>query len=166
MNLHEQYLLMARYHRWACRRLLTTLELLPEERYRQECGLFFHSIHGTLNHLVVADRLWYGRFSGSPVTGLRLDTEVCADRRALADQLIEHAQRWTDMIEGLDAAAFDSVLNYHDTRGHARSLPFAPTLSHVFNHGTHHRGQISAAVSGFGLPPPEMDLVYFLVDLA
>ena len=50
--------------------------------------------------------------------------------------------------------------------GTAASLPFAATLAHVFNHGTHHRGQISAALTVLGQPAPELDLVYFLQQTA
>ncbi len=127
---------------------------------------FFHSIHGTLNHLLVADQLWFGRFTGNPVAGLRLDNEVCAGHHILADQLIRHAQCWTSFVDTIDVPAYDSILSYLDSRGHTRKVPFSPTLSHVFNHGTHHRGQILAAMTGFGLPAPELDLIYYLVKPA
>ena len=48
------------------------------------------------------------------------------------------------------------------TKGIAQSLPFAPTLAHVFNHGTHHRGQVCAALTAMGRATPELDLVYLL----
>ena len=43
-------------------------------------------------------------------------------------------------------------------------LPFAATLAHVFNHGTHHRGQITAALTALGQPCPELDMVYLLQE--
>jgi uncharacterized damage-inducible protein DinB len=42
-------------------------------------------------------------------------------------------------------------------------MPLLPTLLHVFNHGTHHRGQISAALTALGRPAPEMDFVHMLL---
>ena len=57
---------------------------------------------------------------------------------------------------------FDGRLDYTNMRGQAMSLPFAATLAHVFNHGTHHRGQITAALTFLGQAGPELDLVYFL----
>ena len=57
---------------------------------------------------------------------------------------------------------FAGTLDYTTMRGTAASLPFALTLAHVFNHSTHHRGQITAALTALNQPCPELDLVYFL----
>ena len=63
-------------------------------------------------------------------------------------------------------AAMNPALAHSHMRGQAMSLPFAATLTHVFNHGTHHRGQITAALTVCGLPAPELDLVYLLQEEA
>ena len=55
-----------------------------------------------------------------------------------------------------------SMLEYTSTQGVAMRLPFAATLAHVFNHGTHHRGQITAAITALGRASPELDLVWML----
>ena len=56
------------------------------------------------------------------------------------------------------------TLSYTSTAGQDLTLPFAATLTHVFNHGTHHRGQISAALTAMGRPAPVLDLVQVLVQ--
>ena len=66
------------------------------------------------------------------------------------------------LIDTFDAARFDGTLDYTTTRGVPQSLPFAATLGHVFNHGTHHRGQITAAITAMGHACPEIDLVWML----
>ena len=91
-----------------------------------------------------------------------LDAEVEPDRAGLRHRLLEGAQRWQPLIAACDEARFDSTLDYTTTQGVAQSLPFAATLSHVFNHGTHHRGQITAAITALGRPCPEIDLVWML----
>ena len=70
--------------------------------------------------------------------------------------------RWEPLIATLDPTRFGGTLDYTITRGVPASLPFAATLGHVFNHGTHHRGQITAALTALGQPCPELDLVYML----
>lgn len=155
--------LLARYNVWATARLLGAVRARPEDDYRRDVGLFFHSIHGTLNHLLVGEHLlWFVRFSEGRSPTVALDAEVEADRAQLDARLREGAARWAPLIASFSPDRWDGTLNYTTMRGTAASLPFAATLAHVFNHGTHHRGQITAALTALGHPSPELDLVYFL----
>lgn len=154
---------LARYNVWATARLLDAVQALPEEDYRRDAGLFFQSIHGTLNHLLVGEQLlWFVRFSEGTSPRMALDAEAEPDRALLDRRLREGAARWEPLIAGWPAARWEGTLDYITMRGTAASLPFAATLAHVFNHGTHHRGQITAALTALGQPCPELDLVYFL----
>lgn len=155
----------ARYNAWATRRLLDAVAQVPEDDYRRDAGLFFRSIHGTLNHLLVGEHLlWFRRFAEGVSPRLALDEEAEADRARLAARLQEGAARWQPLIDGWPAERFDGTLDYTTTNGVAVSLPFSATLAHVFNHGTHHRGQITAALTALGQPCPVIDLVYMLQE--
>jgi uncharacterized damage-inducible protein DinB len=162
--LKSQLLTLARYNVWATGRLLDEhIAPLPEEDYRRDVGLFFKSIHGTLNHLLVGEHLlWFRRFAEGVSPSVALNAEVEPDRARLAKRLREGAQRWPAWIEQLPEPRLEGTLDYTTMRGTRASLPFAATLAHVFNHGTHHRGQISAALTALGRPCPELDLVYLL----
>jgi uncharacterized damage-inducible protein DinB len=162
MDVREHLQQLAAYHAWAGTRLFDGLRPLPEHDYRRDCGLFFRSVHGTLNHLLLADRIWYGRFVGEPVTVRGLDEELVAGRDELQRQSMQAAARWGGLLASLTAGRFDSDLVFVTTAGTARSAPFAATLAHVFNHGTHHRGQISPALTSMGQPAPELDLIFFI----
>jgi uncharacterized damage-inducible protein DinB len=156
---------LARYHLWATRRLLAEhIAPLPDADYRRDCGLFFKSIHGTLNHLLVVEsQIWLRRFAhGESPQGVSLSAEIEPDRARLAQRLLDTAQQWVDFTRSLPAARLDAPLRYTNSKGVLMSLPFAPTLAHVFNHGTHHRGQISAALTAMGRAAPELDIVYML----
>ncbi|GLV23223.1 damage-inducible protein DinB [Sphingobium sp. TomMM35A] len=154
---------MARYHAWATERLLASVKEIADEQYHQPCGLFFGSVHGTLNHLLLTDSgIWYPRFAQLPVTGLGLDAEVEADRAELASSLKAATARWSAYIDGLDEAAVAGDLSYTMTTGQARVLPMASALLHVFNHGTHHRGQITAAISMLGFAYEPLDLPFMI----
>ena len=136
---------------------------VPDADYRRDAGLFFKSIHGTLNHLLVAEHLlWQRRFAEGVSPKLALDEEAEPDRARLAARLLEGAARWQPLLESWPAARFEGTLDYTNTRGEDVALPFALTLAHVFNHGTHHRGQISAALTQLGQPGSELDMVYML----
>ncbi len=165
MNPHQYFLDLARYNVWATKRLLKACEPLTDEQYRRDVGLFFKSIHGTLNHLLVGEHLlWYPRFAKGISPKLTLDMEAEPDRERLAQALRGGAANWQPLMESWPAERFEGKLAYTTTNGQALSLPFAATLAHVFNHGTHHRGQITAALTMLGQPCPELDLVFMLQE--
>lgn len=154
---------LARYNVWATARLLGAVGELPDADYRRDVGLFFQSIHGTLNHLLVGEHLlWFVRFAQGRSPTMALDAEVEPDRARLDARLREGAAHWAPLIAAFGRDRWDGTLDYTTMRGTAASLPFAATLAHVFNHGTHHRGQISAALTALGRPCPVLDFVYYL----
>jgi uncharacterized damage-inducible protein DinB len=168
MNARDHFLMLARYHVWATDRLLERhVARLSDDEYKRDVGLFFKSVHGTLNHLLVAEQgLWFQRFANGQSPKRKLDEEVFVERTALQAALKQVVRDWGPAIESWDEARFDGMLDYTSTEGVTRTLPFTPTLTHVFNHGTHHRGQISAALTMLGHEGPELDLLYPVIAAA
>ena len=167
MNPHVHFGSLARYNAWATVRLLNAVAAVADADYRRDVGLFFNSIHGTLNHLLVGEHLlWFRRFDEGISPQLALDDEAEPDRVRLDTRLREGSVRWAALIQSWPAERFDGVLSYTTTRGEPVTLPCAATLTHVFNHGTHHRGQITAALTGLGIACPVLDLVYMLREPA
>ena len=156
---------LARYNVWATERLLNAVAGMTEQDYRSDVGLFFQSVHGTLNHLVVGEHLlWFRRFSEGVSPQVALNAQVHGDRTAVTQALQEGAWRWVELIGDWPQERWSGELNYTTMRGTPASLPFAATLAHVFNHATHHRGQITAALTHLGYDCPELDMVYFLQE--
>ena len=154
---------MARYNLWATRRLLDHVALLPLADYRRDTGLFFKSVHGTLNHLLVGEHLlWFRRFAEGSSEVHRLDEEVEPDRDRLRERLLDGALAWLPLLDVWPDERLHGTLQYRRLGGQVVTLPFAATLAHVFNHGTHHRGQVTAALTMLGAPAPEIDLVFML----
>jgi uncharacterized damage-inducible protein DinB len=159
----DQLAQLARYHAWATGRLLTSLAAIPDELYGKPCGLFFGSIHGTLNHLLLTDsEIWHPRFTGGRSASPALDAELERDRAVLASRLAAATARWSGYVGGLDEVALAGDLRYTMTTGQPRVLPMASALLHVFNHATHHRGQITAAVSMLGFAYEPLDLPFLI----
>lgn len=158
---------LARYNVWATQRLLDAVLKLTDDEYRSDAGLFFKSVHGTLNHLLVGEHLiWFRRFSEGVSPKESLDREAEPERQRLAKALFDGASQWEALIQGWPAERFAGPISYTTTRGTPVQLPFAATLGHVFNHGTHHRGQITAALTAFGQPAPNLDWVALLQQQA
>ena len=162
----DHFLMLARYNLWATERLLNKHVLeLTEAAYRRDCGLFFLSVHGTLNHLLVAEHmLWYERFASGVSPKLALNDQIESERLLIVKRLLDGARRWAPLIESWPESRYAGTLDYVTTKGVPLSLPFAATLTHVFNHSTHHRGQITAAITSMGHACPEIDLVWMLQE--
>lgn len=161
--LHKHLATMARYNRWATSKLFQQVDALQEAQYRRDAGLFFKSIHGTLNHLLVGEHLlWFRRFAFGESPAMKLDLEAEPDRARLRERLLEGAAAWLPLLDEWTEERLTGQIRYTRTTGEAMALPFAATLAHVFNHGTHHRGQITAAITSMGNPCPELDLVWML----
>ena len=169
MQLAHYFTGLARYHAWATHKLLADHAPLGDDEWHRDLRLFFGSVHRTVNHLLVADNIWYARFSENTSPRIALDAELFADRSAVCAALASAVERWAPWsltLEGRDAARLDGDFVYTRGNGEAVRIPFAPALGHVFNHATHHRGQITAAMTGLGYPGPSLDWVYLLQSQA
>jgi uncharacterized damage-inducible protein DinB len=154
------YSTFARYNAWANRRLYAACAKLPESEYLKPRPSFFGSIHATLNHLMVADRIWLGRIEGRPER-LALNQILYGDFTALQVARVAEDERLFRVIDGLDSHRLDQPLDYLNTKGERCRTPLRIVLGHLFNHQTHHRGQVHGLLSQTAVPPPELDLIYF-----
>lgn len=167
MTLHHYFRELARYHAWATARLIDThLRALTPDELRRDAGLFFGSVHGTLNHLLVAERIWQARVMEGQSPALALNAKLHEDGDTLLAELEAAARRWGDWMDGAGLDALPAELHYRRHNGEAVRVPLAPALGHIFNHGTHHRGQITAALTALGHAGPELDWIYLLQQQA
>jgi uncharacterized damage-inducible protein DinB len=160
MKTHFQ--MFAAYNQWANAVLYSAAEQLSVEDYKLDRGAFFKSVHGTLNHTLVADRIWMKRFTGEGDAPKRLDAIICDDLQKLSIERRREDQRIIAWLSGIDAKALAGRFTYTaitDMRTISQRL--APALAHFFNHQTHHRGQVHGLLTGFGREAPVLDLVYF-----
>lgn len=164
MRQQEYFATLAGYHLWAQRRLLKALEPMRDAEYHADQGLFFRSIHRTLNHLLLVDLLWHGRLTGKPFPISGLDQELVKERGRLAEELLQGAETLQGLVMELDEARFELPNPYVDTAGRRQEYPLALQLGHAFNHATHHRGQVTAVITRLGFETPVLDLPDFLAS--
>ncbi len=150
---------VARYHHWATERVLKAVEPIPDDARKADAGLYFRSIHGTLNHVLLVDRLWRARLLRTPYTVRRLDDELESDFAALDQLLRRETAAWEALVDSFPDDELGAPFTYSMLSGKPSAIRLCDALMHVFNHGTHHRGQISAVVTRLGFPTPETDLV-------
>ncbi|EIZ78432.1 DinB family protein [Novosphingobium sp. Rr 2-17] len=153
---------LARYNRWANARLYGAVAALPDEAYRRPIGLYFGSLHGTLNHLLGVDRLWLKRLTGEGEHPDRLDAIVHDNLHDLAQARVVEDERIIAVVSGYDASTLSRRHTYHTTSGQPQEQVLADILLHFFNHQTHHRSQAHTGLSIVtGAEPPSLDLLAF-----
>jgi len=170
----EQYAALGRYNRWMNARIYEVAARLSDEERKRDLGAFFKSLHGTLNHLLLADRVWLGRFTRDRAISDSLDREGrLIEIQSLAHELypdfddLRREREKTDsdiekFVLTLGADRLTQPLTYKTGRGEPCDHPFWWALSHFFNHQTHHRGQATALLTRLGYDPGVTDFIYFL----
>lgn len=154
--------MLAAYNAWANRRLYDAAAALPDADYRADRGAFFKSVHGTLNHLLVADRIWMRRFTGEGEAPSRLDAILFEELPALRAAREAEDQRISGYAAGLSETDLAGPFRYR-TISNPREIeqPLAPALLHFFNHQTHHRGQVHCLLTGLTGEAPSLDLLVY-----
>jgi uncharacterized damage-inducible protein DinB len=152
--------MMANYNEWANARLFRAAETLDEVLYRKEVGAYFRSLHGTLNHLLVSDRIWMRRLTGTGDHPEKLNAILFEDLRYLRAARTEEDSRIIAFVQSLDESAFEESWDYRTLNGTPQRQQRREILAHLFNHETHHRGQAHAILTVLGIAEPEpLDLL-------
>jgi uncharacterized damage-inducible protein DinB len=158
MNLVTHFQMMARYNRIANERLFAKCAQLDDVEYRKGRKGAFGSIHGLLNHILLGDRRWMDLFeSGEPVTS-PLNQILYDDFSDLQSARTREDVRIEAFFARIDAAFWDRSLAYTNNQGKDYVETAHVACSHLFNHQTHHRGQVLAMLSQTPVAPPSLDL--------
>lgn len=160
MSPTDHYALMARYNRWMNQKLYAICADMPDAERKRDRGAFFKSIHGTLNHLLFGDTVWMGRFQGRDIPKtiiieMHADfAELRAAREAMDVRIID----WTLTLTPQWLAAPFRFTSNVDRR--TRTLPAWALVAHIFNHQTHHRGQLTTLLMQHGIDPGVTDIPF------
>ena len=153
--------LCARYNAWMNSRLYEACAGLPDGERKKDVGAFFKSIHGTLNHLLVGDSVWMGRFEGPVFAPASLAQELHADFAELHGARTQMDARITAWARRLTPEVLGGELAYMSIVNPApRRMPMWIAVAHFFNHQTHHRGQLTTLLMQRGIDPGVTDLMW------
>ena len=151
MNDLNYYTAMAQYNQWMNQKIYVICAEIPDDKRKENLGAFFKSIHRTLNHLLYGDKAWMGRFLAQPFYVSNMgqdmypDFEKLREERAITDLKII---KWT---KNLSLEWLEKPFEYKSNiDGKTRILPTWLLVTHMFNHQTHHRGQLTTLLSQLG----------------
>jgi uncharacterized damage-inducible protein DinB len=155
---------MARYNRWQNQNLYGAADRLSDDERRRERGAFFGSIHKTLSHLLWADRIWMSRFTPDvprPQGAIPDSVALYPDWDNLKSERVGFDQTmigWADTLEPAWLAADHTYYSGAAKRDVLKPRWFLVT--HLFNHQTHHRGQVHCMLTQAGAKPSDTDLPF------
>jgi uncharacterized damage-inducible protein DinB len=153
---------MARYNRGQNQNLYGVADGLSDGERRRERGAFFGSIHKTLSHLLWGDRIWMSRFTPEvpvPEGGIPGSVSLYPDWEALKRGRGDTDATMIAWADRLDPDWLAADLTWF-SRGANRELtqPKWLLVTHMFNHQTHHRGQVHCMLTQAGGRPHDTDL--------
>ena len=171
MSLKKNYELMSSYNQWINESIYQAASKLNSAQRDKDCGAFFGSVTGTLNHIIVGDIIWLKRFSMHQenfnsldyVRDLEvpnaLDTIIYPDFNELKLARVKMDGVIVDFTNELTDYVICSSLTYKNTRNKLFTKKLGFLLQHLFNHQTHHRGQVTTLISQYGIDVGATDLL-------
>jgi uncharacterized damage-inducible protein DinB len=157
-DLSEHFRLLGRYNRIANENLYTACAALSDSEYRKERFGSFGSVHRTLNHILLGDRIWMSRLEGGGATTPPLGTILYEDFPSLRLARVAEDERIEKFLAEMQTDFLGRSLTYVNSAGLTFRDPVPLAIAHMFNHATHHRGQIHVMLSHAGIKPPSLDL--------
>ena len=157
-DLIDHFRRMALYNAKANETLYAACADLDEGPLKQRRPAFFGSIFATLNHIMLGDRIWLTRFEGGEAPSTGLDGILYDRFDALRAARVTEDARLSALVEGLHPDWLSGHIEYVNNQGRLLRDPNATLLAHLFNHQTHHRGQIHDMLSQTDVPPPSLDM--------
>jgi len=156
------------YHVWANDRVFDHLERLPEGVFHAEVTSVFPSVADTFGHMYKFERLYMSVLAGIPnadifpnIPGWTAEAQgrtVEEMRRLFAgatEQFRDLLRRTPDPDKAMTIE--------HPTYGRLDTR-FSDILRHVVNHGTYHRGNITAMLRQQGQAGVPTDYMFYLVE--
>jgi uncharacterized damage-inducible protein DinB len=140
------------YSGWASRRLLDAALALTEEEQYREFGVSHKSLMGTLEHIFLADRVWFARM---------VDPRVLQSEEPFTTVWPQIQKRWEAWATALTHQDIVRSIDYKDLKGDSHRTPVWQIALHVVNHATLHRGQAMSLLRQLGAAPPPTDLIYY-----
>ncbi len=155
----EAYQRYAKYNAWMNGKIYGVCADMDDALRKRDQGAFFKSIHGTLNHILFGDRAWMKRFTERPYKIAAMGTDLYDDFEALRAARTEMDEEILEWSSALDREWLSETLTWTSiVDGETRSRPCWLLALHMFNHQTHHRGQLTTLLSQQGLDAGATDI--------
>ena len=154
--------LLANFNSWANTKIFSACKKLDDAEYKKDRKAFFSSIHGTLNHLLVVDKVYISRIEGKDHGLKSLDQILYENLYLLEEARIKEDKCLVDLVNNLSKESIHREITYQGFDTGKQTYTVNLILITLFNHQTHHRGQIHNMLSQADINPPQIDIPDFI----
>ncbi len=163
MQITEHFHLMAQYNEWMNTKIYEAAQTLPAEELSKNRGAFFGSIIGTLNHIAVVDTIWLKRFAPllqthevlNFIREQNLPQSLDEMLFSTIDELFQYSKALNNILlelaKSITVSELNQILSYTSSEGISANKNLFSLFMHIFNHQTHHRGQVTTLFSQLGI---------------
>ena len=159
----QDILTLYKYNQWANGKILNTAAHVTQEKYLAPASFPHGGLRGTLVHALFAEWIWRKRWEGTSPT-YRLKPEEFPTFESLRARWAEEEKHLMDFVNGLTDEGLNNTFNYMNTSGKPFSRILWQAMAHLVNHGTQHRTEAAAILTGLGHSPGDIDLIGFLIE--
>ncbi|MFK5947259.1 MAG: DinB family protein [Methylococcales bacterium] len=157
----EQFQIQKKYNKWMNEHFYMLCDKISDEERKRDAGAFFKSIHGTLNHILLGDRLWMSRFQNTVFNIKSLDQELYSDYDELKKQRVITDSEISNYIDGLTEEQLGRSITFVSKVKQAEhTYILRDCILHLFQHQIHHRGQVSTLISQLGIDIGITDMMW------
>lgn len=148
------------YNAWAMNRIFDAVAQIPADLYMRDLKSSHGGVHGTLTHLVAAEKIWLSRWTGHPEKTLLQAREVPAlrDLKTIWEHVNTERERFLDT---LTESSLGDKFSMTTTKGDRYVHTYAQMMQHLVNHSSYHRGQVASLMRQLGCVPHSTDLIAY-----
>jgi uncharacterized damage-inducible protein DinB len=151
------------YMLWADRQTLKSVRPVDTEHLTRDAGVSFHSLLGTMAHMLGAQKLWLSRFLGHPDSFV-LGPGDFPDLLSWIKAWEETASGVEAFLAGLTDEQLAVPLAWTSLEGESHLRPLWQAILQLVNHSTYHRGQVVSLLRQMGYPAESTDLIRFFAE--
>lgn len=170
MDLSSSFQTMALYNQRMNAKLIKVCHELEEKKLHQPTGAFFSTIMDHWNHILFGDLIMLQRLVQNGFVDITPNIKKSLPvAKSVNDKFVNTLQGLSELRTTVDAIyvtfsetltceKLQSTLVYTTTEGQQLEKNLGEFCLHLFNHQTHHRGQITCLLSQFDLDYGSTDL--------
>jgi uncharacterized damage-inducible protein DinB len=144
------------YNQWANEKILTAIDGMTADELARPVDAYFGSIGKNLQHVLGAMRVWLARWKAEAPPSLQ--APIAGPWR---DEYAATHAAYRAFVESLTDGDAGRIVDYKDTKGNPFRNPLDQLISHVVNHGTHHRAEAGMLLERIGRSPGDMDYIVY-----